>query len=55
MGELGLFMLFVPLVVVLAIVFKLSRDVSAHIKGMEQQQKDWLHFLETGDDYPWRK
>lgn len=35
----------------LALLFKHMQKV----KELEQQRKDWETFLQTGNDYPWRK
>lgn len=47
------------LLVISVISFSVALGVyiieSARIKEREQQERDWQHFLETGDDKPYSK
>ena len=47
--------LFVIAVISFFVAFGVYAIESARIKEREQQERDWQHFLSTGDDRPYSK
>lgn len=55
MGTFDMLSLLVIAVISFLVAFGVYIIESARIKEREQQERDWQHFLATGDDRPFMK
>lgn len=55
MGAFNMLSLLVIALISFAVAFGVCVIESARIKEREQQERDWQHFLATGDDKPFMK
>ena len=55
MGAFNMLSLLVIAVISFLVAFCVYTIESARIKEREQQERDWQHFLATGDDRPYSK